>query len=95
VRRLVGAFLAGTADARRHPYRALAILKNVTASDPKFLARATPATLRLLAGPKGVGCLRVAEWQRFGDWMQTHGLLKQRIAASSVATTSFLPARCR
>jgi putative hydroxymethylpyrimidine transport system substrate-binding protein len=95
VRRFVAALLGGTADARRHPARALAILKNATASDPKFLARATPATLRLLAGPKGVGCLSVPEWQRFGDWMQTHGLLKQRIAASSVVTTSFLPARCR
>jgi hypothetical protein len=67
----------------------------VTASDSKFLARATPATLRLLAGPKGVGCLSVAQWQRFGNWMQTHSLLKQQIAASSVVTTSFLPARCR
>jgi len=95
VKRFVAAFLAGTTDARRHPARALAILKKVTASNPKFLARATPATLNLLAGPKGVGCLRVAQWQRFGDWMQTHGLLKTRIPASSVATTSFLPARCR
>jgi putative hydroxymethylpyrimidine transport system substrate-binding protein len=95
VTRFVGAFLAGTTDARRHAARALAILKKVTASDSKFLARATPATLRLLAGPKGVGCLSVAQWQRFGNWMQTHSLLKQRIAASSVVTTSFLPARCR
>jgi putative hydroxymethylpyrimidine transport system substrate-binding protein len=95
VKRFVRAFLTGTKDARRHPARALAILKKVTASDPKFLARATPATLRLLAGPKGVGCLSVAQWQRFGDWMQTHDLLKHRIAASSVITTSFLPARCR
>ena len=30
----------------------------VTASDPAFLARATPATLALLAGPDGVGCMR-------------------------------------
>jgi putative hydroxymethylpyrimidine transport system substrate-binding protein len=94
VRRFVTAFLAGTMDARAHPERAVAILKQVTASDPKFLARATPATLRLLAGPKGVGCLSVAMWQRFGDWMQSQGLLKQHVAASSVATTQFLPRRC-
>ncbi len=94
VRRFVAAFLAGTADARAHPAQALAILKKVTASDPKFLARATPATLRLLAGPKGVGCLSVAAWQRFGDWMQAQGLLKQRTAAASVVTTQFLPKRC-
>src|SRR5579862_3073924 len=94
VRRFVAAFLAGTVDARAHPSRALAILKQVTASDPKFLARATPATLHLLAGPRGVGCVSVAAWQRFGDWMQAEGLLQRRVAASSVVTTQFLPRRC-
>jgi putative hydroxymethylpyrimidine transport system substrate-binding protein len=94
VRRFVGAFLAGTADARSHPSRALAILKQVTAADAKFLARATPATLRLLAGPKGVGCLSVRDWQRFSEWMHAHGLLKEAIPAASVVDASFLPARC-
>ena len=68
---------------------------HVTASDPKFLARAVPATLRLLAGRDGVGCLSVARWQQFGDWMQTHGLVKHRIPASSVVTASFLPPGCQ
>jgi putative hydroxymethylpyrimidine transport system substrate-binding protein len=95
VKRFVGAFLSGTTEARSHPIRALAILRRVTASDPKFLARATPATLRLLAGPDGVGCLSVREWQRFGDWMHARSLLKQRIPAASVVNVSFLPARCR
>ncbi|MHB8470890.1 MAG: ABC transporter substrate-binding protein [Gaiellaceae bacterium] len=95
VRRFVGAFLAGTTDARRHPSRAVSILARVTASDAKFLARATPATLRLLAGPRGVGCLSVAQWQRFGDWMHARGLLKKPVAAASVVDVRFLPARCR
>jgi putative hydroxymethylpyrimidine transport system substrate-binding protein len=95
VTRFVGAFLAGTADARSHPGRAIAILKKVTASDAKFLARATPATLRLVAGPNGVGCLSVSDWQRFGEWMHARGLLKQRIPAASVVDPSFLPRRCR
>jgi putative hydroxymethylpyrimidine transport system substrate-binding protein len=95
VSRFVGAFLAGTSGARSHPAQALAILKKVTASPSAFLARATPTTLRLLAGPTGVGCLSVAGWQRFGDWMQAHRLLDHRIAASSVVTTTFLPRRCR
>lgn len=94
-RKFVSAFLAGTADARRHPARARSILKRVTASDAKFLARATPATLRLLAGPHGPGCLTTAAWQRFGTWMLKRGLLKKSIAAASVVTTQFLPARCR
>lgn len=95
VKRFVGAFLAGTADARSHPSRALTIMKKVTATDPKFLARAVPATLRLLAGRKGAGCLSVGAWQRFGKWMHTTKLLEKPIAATSVVTTSFLPSRCR
>ncbi|HEX5247001.1 MAG TPA: ABC transporter substrate-binding protein [Gaiellaceae bacterium] len=95
VRRFVTAFLAGTADARRHPARALAILERVTASDRRFLARATPATLRLLTGPDGVGCVNVGAWQRFGDWMRARRLLKAPIRAGSVVDASFLPSRCR
>jgi putative hydroxymethylpyrimidine transport system substrate-binding protein len=95
VRRFVGAFLTGTADARRHPARALAILEKVTASDPRFLARATPATLRLLSGPEGVGCLSIHAWQRFGEWMRTQHLLKTQIPAASVVDVNFLPSRCR
>ena len=95
VRRFVSAFLAGTADARGNPAKALAILRKVTASEPKFLARATPATLRLLAGPEGIGCLDLHAWRRFGDWMHTTGLLKQTIAAASVVDLNLLPSRCR
>jgi putative hydroxymethylpyrimidine transport system substrate-binding protein len=95
VQRFVTAFLAGSAAARSHPANALSVLKKVTASNAKFLGRATPLTLRLLAGPHGVGCVSVAEWQRFGSWMKARGLLKQRVAASGVVTTRFLPRRCR
>jgi putative hydroxymethylpyrimidine transport system substrate-binding protein len=95
VQRFVTAFLAGSAAARSHPAKALSVLKKVTASDAKFLGRATPLTLRLLAGPHGVGCVDVAEWRRFGSWMKASGLLKQRVAASGVVTTRFLPTRCR
>jgi putative hydroxymethylpyrimidine transport system substrate-binding protein len=95
VKRVVSAFLAGTADARNHPSRALAIMKKVTASDPRFLARAVPATLRLLAGPRGIGCLDVHAWQRFANWMRATGLQKKPITAASVVAPSFLPSRCR
>jgi len=94
VRRFVVAFLAGTADARQHPQRALTILEKVTASGQHFLARATPATLALLAGRDGIGCMRTAEWQRFGNWMHTRSLLKNPIPASAVMSTRFLPHRC-
>jgi putative hydroxymethylpyrimidine transport system substrate-binding protein len=95
LRRFVAAFLEGTAGARGHPTRALEILKKVTASHVKFLARATPATLGLLAGSDGTGCLRLASWERFGRWMHDQGLLKGSIPARSVLDLSLLPSRCR
>lgn len=94
VSRFVGAFLKGTDAARRDPAGSLAVMRKVTASDAEFLARATPATLALLAGPRGVGCMTVSQWQRFGAWMHTHALVKERINAGAVMTTRFLPPRC-
>jgi putative hydroxymethylpyrimidine transport system substrate-binding protein len=95
VGRFVTALLAGTAQARAHPGRSLAILAKVTASSARFLARATPATLALLAGPDGIGCMRRSQWQRFGEWMHARKLVTRTIPAGAVMTTSFLPARCR
>jgi putative hydroxymethylpyrimidine transport system substrate-binding protein len=94
VRRFVSAFLAGTSAARAHPKRAEDILAKVTASDRKFLDAATPATLALLSGRGGVGCMHRAEWARFGTWMRTRGLLSARVPAASILDTSFLPKRC-
>jgi putative hydroxymethylpyrimidine transport system substrate-binding protein len=94
VQRFVDAFLAGTAQARRHPARAQQILTKVTASSPRFLARATPATLALLSGPDGIGCMRTSQWQRFGNWMYARSLLQTRIPTYAVMSTRFLPARC-
>jgi putative hydroxymethylpyrimidine transport system substrate-binding protein len=94
VRTFVRAFLAGTSYARGNPKRAEDILAKVTASDRKFLDRATPATLALLAGPDGVGCLHVKQWARYGAWMRARGLLTKPVAASSVVDASFLPKRC-
>jgi putative hydroxymethylpyrimidine transport system substrate-binding protein len=95
VKRFVAAFLSGTTDARNHPQRALTIMTKVTASTPKFLARAVPATLRLLSGTHGVGCLDPAAWRRFGAWMHARKLLQTAVPASSVLDTAYLPARCR
>jgi putative hydroxymethylpyrimidine transport system substrate-binding protein len=94
VDRFVHAFLLGTAQAIRDPRGSLSLLRTVTASNERFLARATPATLALLAGPYGVGCMRRADWQRFGSWMHAQGLLKTAVPATAVMSTRYLPARC-
>jgi putative hydroxymethylpyrimidine transport system substrate-binding protein len=85
VARFVHAFQAGTRGARAHPQRAIAILKKVTASPEKFLVAATPATLKLLTST----CVDVAQWQRFGAWMHTQGLLKEPMPASRVVTAAY------
>jgi putative hydroxymethylpyrimidine transport system substrate-binding protein len=95
VRRFVTAFLDGEQQARAHPERALAILNKVTASGASFLARATPATLTLLRGARGVGCLLPAEWRRFEAWMLRGRLLEARVPLQQTMTTGFLPSRCR
>jgi len=94
VGRVVSALLAGTTQARAHPGRSLAILAKVTQSGARFLDRATPATLALLRGPDGVGCMRASQWQQFGDWMHARKLVGERIPAAAVMTTRFLPAGC-
>ncbi|MGH3003632.1 MAG: ABC transporter substrate-binding protein [Gaiellaceae bacterium] len=94
VRSFVHAFLLGTADARRDPHGSLELLRSVTASSDRFLARATPATLALLSGPHGVGCMSTRDWRRFGVWMHAGKLLSSSIPAAKVMTTRYLPARC-
>lgn len=94
VQRFVRALRLGTAAARSHPQRSLAILRKVTGSEAGFLARATPATLALLAGTHGVGCLRTSEWQRFGAWLVDRNLLEKPVATTSVMTMRFLPRTC-
>jgi putative hydroxymethylpyrimidine transport system substrate-binding protein len=93
VGRFVRAFLSGTFAARHNPSRSLAVLRTVVPNS-RFLARSTRATLALLSGPHGTGCMQEAQWQRFGSWMHTHMLLESSIPASAVMTTRFLPARC-
>ena len=95
VRKFVAAFLAGTSSARSHPAQALTIMAKVTASPGKFLGRAMPATLELLSGPHGVGCLSSKSWELFGNWMHARGLLKTAVPATGVVDQSFLPSRCR
>jgi len=94
-RDFVRAFLAGTAAARADEPGSVSILRRDTASSARFLARATPATLALLSGPDGVGCMRTADWQRFASWMRAHRLLAKPVDAAQAMTTRFLPTRCR
>jgi putative hydroxymethylpyrimidine transport system substrate-binding protein len=94
-RDFVRAFLAGTTAARADEPGSVSVLRKDTASSGHFLDRATPATLALLAGRGGVGCMRASDWQRFSDWMHVHRLITKPVKATRAMTTRFLPSRCR
>jgi putative hydroxymethylpyrimidine transport system substrate-binding protein len=94
VGRFIDAVLLATSRARRDVNGSIAILGKVTAADTRFLEKSTPATLDLLAGPNGIGCMHKGQWQRFGKWMHKQALLEAPIAAAAVMTTRFLPKRC-
>jgi putative hydroxymethylpyrimidine transport system substrate-binding protein len=90
VERFVDAFLQGAEEARANPDRSLRVMDEVTASKRSFLAVSVPATLDLL----GNGCLRTAEWERFGRWMYERGLLKKPVPAGEVMTVRYLGSHC-
>ena len=78
------------------PAGATEIMKQVTQYDPKFLDESVPYTLELLTPADGTqtGCIDVANWQSYGDWMQTNELITGTPDASAVATDQYLPYSC-
>jgi putative hydroxymethylpyrimidine transport system substrate-binding protein len=91
VRAVVRALARGDAAARS-PASALEVVRKATASPASFLRRSVPATTALLGDAP---CLSTQAWQRFSDWMTARGLLKKKVAATTAATTAYLPPSCR
>ena len=92
VRDFVGALAAGDRTARDDPAVALDAVSRRTQSTHAFLVRSVPATTALL---RDAPCLDETSWAAFGAWMVRRRLLARAVPASSVATTKYLPARCR
>jgi putative hydroxymethylpyrimidine transport system substrate-binding protein len=96
VRRFVATLVKGTNDAIADPAGATAIMKKDTQYKPTFLDKSVPYTLTLLTPASGTktGCIDVANWQSYGDWMKSSGLITSTPDASAIATDDYLPYAC-
>jgi len=93
VRRFVAVLVKGTADAIADPKGATVIMKEVTQYKPDFLDESVPYTLTLLRPASGttIGCIDIANWQSYGDWMKSTELITGTPDASAIGTDDYLP----
>jgi len=49
--------------------------------------------LKPASGTK-TGCIDVANWQSYGDWMSSNQLITSTPDASAIATTDYMPYSC-
>src|SRR3954467_4150636 len=96
VRRFVAAVMKGTDGAMANPDEATSIMKQDTDYKPTFLDESVPYTIKLLKPAAGTktGCIDVANWQSYGEWMSSNQLITSTPDASAIATTDYMPYAC-
>ena len=96
VTRFVAALVKGTDGAIADPAGATAVMKQVTEYDPVFLDESVPYTLELLTPAAGTktGCIDVANWQSYGDWMLANALITGTPDAAAISTDQYMPYSC-
>jgi len=84
------------AGAIANPDEATSIMKQDTDYKATFLDESVPYTLKLLKPASGTktGCIDVANWQSYGDWMSSNQLITSTPDASALATTDYMPYSC-
>jgi ABC-type nitrate/sulfonate/bicarbonate transport system substrate-binding protein len=96
VRQFVKSLVAGTNGAIKDPSGATQIMEQVSQYKVAFLKVSVPYTVSLLKPPAGTktGCINVANWQSFGNWMKQNKLIKITPNASLIATDKYMPYSC-
>jgi putative hydroxymethylpyrimidine transport system substrate-binding protein len=96
VRRFVKSLVAGTNGALKDPSGTTQIMEQVSQYKVSFLKVSVPYTTTLLKPPAGMktGCINVANWQSFGNWMKQNKLIKITPNASLIATDKYMPYSC-
>ena len=80
----------------KNPGKTTTIMQTVSQYPPSFLNVSVPYTLQLLAHNDGMktGCMSLAAWQSFGNWMKAHQLIHDTPTASALMTDKYLPYPC-
>ena len=96
VRRFVKSLVAGTNGAMKDPSGTTQIMEQVSQYKVDFLKVSVPYTVTLLKPPAGMktGCINVANWQSFGNWMKQNKLIHITPNASLIATDKYMPYSC-
>ena len=96
VRRFVKSLVAGTNGALKDPSGTTQIMEQVSQYKVDFLKVSVPYTTTLLRPPAGMktGCINVANWQSFGNWMKQNKLIHITPNASLIATDKYMPYSC-
>ena len=92
IRRFLQALARGQHQLARDPAAGVDALVNANRDlDPKLQAASVRVTLPRFAPPRGkpYGWMDPAQWAKFGEWMQAHGLTKRGPAGAF--TNRFLP----
>jgi putative hydroxymethylpyrimidine transport system substrate-binding protein len=96
VKQFAAALVAGTDAAMKNPGETTAIMQTVSQYPPSFLKVSVPYTLQLIAQNGGMktGCMSLAAWQSFGNWMKARKLIHDTPQASALMTDKYLPYSC-
>jgi putative hydroxymethylpyrimidine transport system substrate-binding protein len=96
VKRFTAALVAGTGAAMKNPGETTTIMQTVSQYKPSLLKVSVPYTLQLIAQNSGMktGCMSLAAWQSFGNWMKAHKLIRDTPKASALMTDKYLPYSC-
>jgi putative hydroxymethylpyrimidine transport system substrate-binding protein len=96
VKQFAAALVAGTDAAMKNPGETTAVMQAVSQYPASFLKVSVPYTLQLIAQNGGMktGCMSLAAWQSFGNWMKARKLIHDTPQASALMTDKYLPYSC-
>lgn len=96
VRRFLKATFQGEQAAMANPSAAYTVVKSFTHPARATLPREVQVTLGAMhpIGSTPLGCLNLAAWQQFDQWLLTNKQIPKLAPISQIATNAYLPSSC-